>query len=56
VTLAAIPKGLDRWAYRIVQERLTNVLRHARAHRVEVSLRCRGRCIAIEVADDGTAS
>jgi hypothetical protein len=40
--LAAIPKGLSQSAYRIVQECLTNVLMHARAHRVEVSLRCRG--------------
>ena len=52
--LAALPRGLDLAAYRIVQESLTNVLKHARAHRVEVSLRCLGRSIEIEVTDDGT--
>ena len=54
--LAALPRGVDLSAYRIVQECLTNVLKHARAHRVDVSLRCRGRCIDIEVTDDGTAA
>jgi signal transduction histidine kinase len=54
--LAAIPKGLDLSAYRIVQESLTNVLKHAHAHRVQVSLRCRGRCVEIDITDDGTAS
>ena len=54
--LAAIPRGLDLSAYRIVQECLTNVLKHARAHRVEISLRCQGRIIEIEVTDDGAAA
>lgn len=40
-------------AYRIVQECLTNVLKHADAHHVQVSLRCLGRCLDIDVADDG---
>ena len=54
--LAAIPRGVDLSAYRIVQECLTNVLKYTRAGRVEVSLRCRGRCIDIEVTDDGPAT
>jgi signal transduction histidine kinase len=53
--LAAIPMGLDLSAYRIVQECLTNVLKHAQAHRVDVLLRCRGRRIEIDVTDDGNA-
>jgi signal transduction histidine kinase len=51
--LTALPRSLDLTAYRIVQECLTNVLKHARAHRVEISLSCRGRCVDIEVTDDG---
>ena len=54
--LAVLPRGLDLTAYRIVQECLTNVLKHAGAHRVEVSLRCRGRCLDIDVTDDGTSA
>ena len=53
--LASIPLGLDLSAYRIVQECLTNVLKHARAHRVVISLNCYGRLVEIEVTDDGTA-
>jgi signal transduction histidine kinase len=54
--LAVLPRGLDLTAYRIVQECLTNVLKHAGAHRVEVSLLCRGRCLDIDVTDDGTSA
>ena len=54
--LAVLPRGLDLTAYRIVQECLTNVLKHAGAHRVEVSLRCLGRCLDIDVTDDGTSA
>jgi signal transduction histidine kinase len=54
--LTVLPRGLDLTAYRIVQECLTNVLKHARAHRAEVVITCRGRAIDIEVTDDGTAT
>ncbi len=54
--MTAIPRGLDLSAYRIIQECLTNVLKHARAHRVEISLRCQGRIVEIEVTDDGAAA
>jgi signal transduction histidine kinase len=54
--LAGLPRGLDLTAYRIVQECLTNVLKHAAAHRVEISLRCLGRCLDIDVTDDGTSA
>ena len=54
--LAVLPRGLDLTAYRIVQESLTNVLKHAAARRVEVSLRHVGRCLDIEVTDDGTSA
>ena len=54
--LALLPRGLDLTAYRIVQEALTNVLKHAAAHRVQILLRCRGRCLDIDVTDDGTSA
>ncbi|MFN4103436.1 MAG: LuxR C-terminal-related transcriptional regulator [Tepidimonas sp.] len=38
---------------RITQEALTNVLRHARARRVEVRLRVRGAELEVTVEDDG---
>jgi two-component system, NarL family, sensor histidine kinase UhpB len=39
--------------YRMVQEALTNVARHARATSVDVSLRARGGELMLSVADDG---
>jgi signal transduction histidine kinase len=39
--------------YRIVQEALTNVVRHSNATRVEVRLRHRGEELLLEVRDDG---
>ena len=40
-------------AYRIVQESLTNVLRHAQAHSVTVALRYEVAGVGISVVDDG---
>ena len=40
-------------AYRIVQESLTNVLRHANASRAQVTLRTVGRVLQIDVSDNG---
>ena len=39
--------------YRIVREAVSNAARHARASRVEVSLRSEGAGVAVRVADDG---
>jgi signal transduction histidine kinase len=39
--------------FRVLQEALTNVVRHARAHRVEVVLRHSGDGLELRVADDG---
>jgi signal transduction histidine kinase len=49
----ALPAGVDLSAFRIVQEALTNALRHARATRADVRLRYRPTTVAIEVSDDG---
>ena len=40
-------------AFRIVQEALTNVLRHARATRVEVQVSIEGELLRIKVRDNG---
>jgi signal transduction histidine kinase len=45
--------GLDVSAYRIVQESLTNVLKHAGASNATVVVAYGGDALAIEVADDG---
>lgn len=39
--------------FRIAQEALTNVERHAGARQVEMSLVRRGRCLSLGIADDG---
>jgi signal transduction histidine kinase len=48
-----IPKPIGTAAYRIVQESLTNVVRHAASAPTVVALRCEGRDFTVEVADDG---
>jgi len=44
---------VDAAAYRIVQEALTNVVKHARARHVEVSARLHEGVLHLRVADDG---
>ena len=51
--LSRLPPGLDLSAYRIIQESLTNVMKHASATRADVSVRCRPQAVEIEVHDDG---
>ncbi len=53
--LEALPGECAAHAYRIVQEGLTNALRHARASRVAVSLSCVAGRVLVEVIDDGEA-
>jgi signal transduction histidine kinase len=49
----AVPAGVDLSAYRIVQEALTNTLRHARASRAEVTVRSAPGLLELDVLDDG---
>ncbi len=49
-----LPPGIDLSAYRIVQEGLTNALKHARASHAEVTVRYAPDEVGIEVRDDGT--
>ncbi|MFE1829592.1 sensor histidine kinase [Streptomyces yangpuensis] len=48
-----LPPAVDTAVYRIVQESLTNVVKHARARRVDVRLHHGGRELEITVTDDG---
>jgi len=52
----ALPRGIDLSAYRIVQEGLTNALKHARASNAEVTVRYRPDELQIEVRDNGEGS
>jgi signal transduction histidine kinase len=53
---AEVPAAVDRTAYRIVQESLTNVARHARAGTASVRVTYRGDAVVIQVDDDGIAT
>jgi signal transduction histidine kinase len=44
---------IETTVYRVVQESLTNVVKHARASRVELSVRCTPDAVEVSVADDG---
>jgi signal transduction histidine kinase len=50
---ADLPAGIDVAGYRIVQEALTNVLRHAGPAHARVVIRYEPDCIELEVSDDG---
>jgi signal transduction histidine kinase len=49
----ALPAGAELAAFRIVQEALTNVCRHARASTASVVVRYRPSEVLVEVTDDG---
>jgi signal transduction histidine kinase len=48
-----LPPAVDLACYRVVQESLTNVVRHAGAHRAEVTVTHHGDGVVVEVIDDG---
>jgi signal transduction histidine kinase len=52
--LAALPAVVDVSVYRIVQEALTNVLKHAGPARAEVTIGYAEDTVTIEVTDNGT--
>jgi signal transduction histidine kinase len=52
----ALPRGIDLSAYRIVQEGLTNALKHAHASDADVTVRYRPDELEIEVRDNGEGS
>ncbi|MEA2130917.1 MAG: hypothetical protein QOJ85_3808 [Solirubrobacteraceae bacterium] len=50
---APLPAGIDLSAYRIVQEALTNTLKHAGPVRARVAVRYGGDELELEISDDG---
>jgi signal transduction histidine kinase len=48
-----LPRGIDLSAYRIVQEGLTNALKHSGASQADVTIRYRPDQLQIEVRDNG---
>ena len=52
-TQRPLPSGLDLAAYRVIQEALTNVLKHAGPARTVVHVEYRPRELLIKVSDDG---
>jgi signal transduction histidine kinase len=50
-----LPRSLDQSAYRIIQEALTNALRHARGTTAHVEVRYCNDRLELEVANDGRA-
>jgi signal transduction histidine kinase len=55
-SVRALPAGLDLSAYRIVQEALTNVVKHSGADRCQVRLDYAPADLLIEVTDHGAAT
>jgi signal transduction histidine kinase len=52
-TPSPLPAGVDLSAYRIVQEALTNVVKHAGPARAQVVVGYRDQDVTVEVIDDG---
>ena len=48
-----LPTGLDRAAFRIIQESLTNVVRHARATAATVRIQYGDQALVLQIDDDG---
>ncbi|MGA5217447.1 sensor histidine kinase [Streptomyces cinereoruber] len=51
--LTAVPAPVSLAVHRIVQEALTNTVRHAGASRADVTVRCGGGRVEVSVTDDG---
>jgi signal transduction histidine kinase len=52
----ALPPAIDLSSYRIVQEGLTNALKHARATHAHVTVRYKSNGVELEVRDDGVGA
>ena len=54
--IVQLPRAVELSAYRIVQEGLTNSLKHAQASRADVTVRYRAEDLELEVRDDGVGT
>jgi signal transduction histidine kinase len=48
-----LPAGIELSAFRIIQEALTNALKHAGPARAQVSIRYRAETLELDITDDG---
>ncbi len=48
-----LPSEVETTLYRVVQESLTNIVKHAKAHNISVSIARRGSTVAAVIEDDG---
>jgi signal transduction histidine kinase len=53
VSVGRLPATVEATAYFVVSEALTNVAKHARAGRAEVTARIEDDTLAVQVRDDG---
>jgi signal transduction histidine kinase len=51
-----LPAAVELSAFRIVQEGITNALKHSSAEHAQVAIRYREHELELEIADDGTGS
>jgi signal transduction histidine kinase len=51
--LGAIPSGVALCLYRVTQEALGNIVKHAGARHVQVALAREGKALALTIEDDG---
>jgi signal transduction histidine kinase len=54
--LDSLSAGVDLAGYRILQEALTNALKHAPRANVEASVSCTGESLEVDVINDGNAT
>jgi signal transduction histidine kinase len=48
-----LPKEIELALFRVLQEALTNVHRHAKARRVSIEMTCKDEVVVLMVRDDG---
>ena len=54
--MPALPEALELSAYRIIQESLTNIVRHAGASRAQIRIQLQEGCLRLHISDNGTGA